>query len=246
MTPTSGRSRGHRRYSAESDQDLFALTHDGESGAESELLRRHTGLAAHIARKYAGRGEATDELVHIARIGLCQAIRRFDPERGVKFSSFAVPLILGEIRNHFRTASRTVRLPRSVTDMARDARIAREHLESSLGRTPTPAEIAEDMGAAEDAVLEALDAVRSSKPLDGITTASLRQEDAETALIENKDELERAVASMTPAQKRVLSLRFEEEKSQQQIADELGLSQMQVSRVLGQSLRLLRNQLSDQ
>lgn len=213
-----------------------------------EIVEANTGLVRHLAARFANRGETFDDLVQVGFIGLLGAIERFDPERGRPFSSFAVPTISGELKRHFRDRRWTVRLPRSLHDNHLRVRDAFDAL-SQDGRTPDRSEVAAYVGISEAAVREAIEAGRS------FAVTSLDDSSAgHGGLLENRlaqpcTELEAAEARLlaTPLvdrlperQQRVLHLRFQQEMTQAQIAAELGMSQMQVSRLLARSFATLR------
>ena len=216
-----------------------------------DLTRRHLPLAEHLAARFLGRGEPHDDLVQVATIGLLKALDRFDPERGVPFGAYAVPTMLGEIKRHFRDRGWAMRVPRRVQEAGRALGEARESLTQELGRAPTVAELAERTGQDPDDVVEVLESANaySTLPLDtGSPTspvASLGGEDEALENVENREALRPLLAGLAPRERRILALRFVRGMSQSQIAAEVGISQMHVSRLLNRTLSQLREGLGD-
>lgn len=231
------------------EAELFERLPD--EAAREELLLRHRPLAQYLARKFVGRGEALEDLEQVASLALLKAIDRFETERDVKFSTFATVTIVGELKRHLRDRGWAVRVPRPLQELAVRVSGLMPELWQELGRSPTAREIAERVGASEDEVLEALDAAQaySTDSLDAPTGDEDRPTPAESlgALDERFERLEgwRTVAPLIerlPERERaILYLRFFEEKTQSQIADELGISQMHVSRLLSRTLSGLRH-----
>lgn len=237
----SGAGSSRRALSSSTDAELFALVQAGDSGASQELVERHRGLAVHLAAKYASRPDQLDELIHVATIGLYQAVKRFDVNRGVTFATFAVPTILGEIRQHFRSTSHTVRLPRRVTSLGRAATRTADDLRAKMGRDATTSEIAAELGVTDDELLEALDATRGgTSSIDELDESVASQQDDSFDLLETREELVGILAELPERQRQVVLLRYVDELSQDQIAEQLGMSQMHVSRLLRQSLAILK------
>ncbi|WP_432560766.1 RNA polymerase sigma factor SigF [Kineococcus sp. SYSU DK003] len=216
-----------------------------------KLTRRHLPLAEHLAGRFAGRGEPQDDLVQVATIGLLKALDRFDPQRGVPFGAYAVPTMLGEIKRHFRDRGWAMRVPRRVQEAGRQLSDARESLTQQLGRAPTVAELAERTGRHPDDVVEVLESANaySTLPLDtGSPTspvASLGAEDEALENVENREALRPLLASLPARERRILALRFVRGMSQSQIAAEVGISQMHVSRLLSRTLAQLREGLGE-
>lgn len=230
-----------KALSALTDDELFTCvrdTHDGD--AIDILVGRHRGLAVHLASRYSTMGEPLDDVIQVASIGLYNAVERFDPERGSAFSSFAVPTILGSIRRHFRDSSRTVRVPRRLGDLARNSRKATERLALELGRNPTMEEIATDLKVSEHELAEALDAVRNTHPdtLAGVEPDPEAGTDYD--MVDDRAAVSELLAVLPERQRQVVVLRFYHDMTQSEIAEELGMSQMHVSRLLQQSLSLMR------
>ncbi|HJT02433.1 MAG TPA: SigB/SigF/SigG family RNA polymerase sigma factor [Pseudonocardiaceae bacterium] len=220
-----------------------------------QLISGYLPVAEHIARRFAGRGEPLDDLVQVATVGLINAVDRFEPSRGSSFLSFAVPTITGEVRRYFRDHGWSTRVPRRLKDLNLAIRSASAELSQQLGRAPRPSEIAGRLGVPVSDVLEGLqagEAYRSSS-LDemlgcGEGTATLGEFvgalDTEMVLIDYRETLRPVLAELTPRDRTILLLRFFYQQTQTQIAEQVGISQMHVSRVLRQTLSYLRDRIS--
>ncbi len=217
-----------------------------QAAVEAELPLVH-----HLAQRFRGRGEPYDDLVQVGTIGLLHAVDRFDPSRGA-FTSFAVPTILGEIRRHFRDRGWALRVPRRLQDLGRQVSEARESLTHKLGRSPTVEEIARHLDTDTDLVLEALETAGAyaTVPLpttpeeaDEITIGSV---DEGLELVEQRETLRPLLAGLPARERRILALRFVRGMSQSQIAAEVGISQMHVSRLLARSLAAMRAGLNEE
>ena len=242
-----------RSARAREDRELFVkYLRDGEPGARDQLVERFLPLARQLARRYQRAEEPLDDLVQVASIGLIKAIDRFDPEREVAFSSYAVPTILGELKRHFRDKTWSVRVPRDLQELALkvDRKVA--DLSRELHRAPTVTEIAQATEASEEQVLEALeaaaayratsiDAPRGSED-DGSDTLGdqMGRDEHGFGLAEDRATLHRLLGTVTAREREVLRLRFEEDLTQAEIGERIGVSQMQVSRIIRQSLSRLR------
>lgn len=217
-----------------------------------DLTRRHLPLAEHLAGRFVGRGEPQDDLVQVATIGLLKALDRFDPSRGVPFGAYAVPTMVGEIKRHFRDRGWALRVPRRVQEAGRQLGDAREALTQELGRAPTVAELAQRTGRDTDDVVEVLESANAyaTLPLDtGSPTspvASIGADDGALENVENREALRPLLASLPVRERRILALRFVRGMSQAQIATEVGISQMHVSRLLNRTLAQLREGLGDE
>jgi RNA polymerase sigma-B factor len=243
--PRSTRSR--------EDRELFQrYLRDGEPAARDQLVERFLPLARQLARRYQRAEEPLDDLVQVASIGLIKAIDRFDPDRQVAFSSYAVPTILGELKRHFRDKTWSVRVPRDLQELALKVDKKVGDLARELHRAPTVAEISESVKATEEQVLEALeaasayratsiDAPRSSVDDAGDTLGDQMGTDEQGfGLAEDRATLHRLLGTVTAREREVLRLRFEEDLTQAEIGEKIGVSQMQVSRIIRQSLSRLR------
>ncbi|MFP5335556.1 MAG: SigB/SigF/SigG family RNA polymerase sigma factor [Actinomycetes bacterium] len=215
------------------------------------VVEAHLPLVRHLARRYADRGEPLDDLVQVGTIGLLKAVDRFDPDRGHAFSSFAVPTVLGEIRRHFRDRGWMVRVPRRLQDLSRSLTEARAVLTQELGRAPTVDELAARTGADPEQVLEALDSAGAyaTVPLDSEDDDGpqtwLAEDDEALEHVENREALRPLLEQLPARERRILALRFVRGMSQAQIAAEVGISQMHVSRLLARTLATLRAGLTD-
>jgi RNA polymerase sigma-B factor len=211
--------------------------------ARSRAIEEHLPLVTSLARRYAREDEPFEDLVQAGTVGLIKAVDRFDPGRGVAFSTYAVPVIEGEIRHHLRDAGRLVRVPRPVTELDARADRAERDLTARLGRTPTSDEVAGAVGvpsAAIDDVLAAR-AARRPAPLD----AEIEDGGADLATSETRMLLRRGWKDLGERERRILELRFFGDLTQGQIAKEVGLSQAHVSRLIAEALARLRTTLSD-
>jgi RNA polymerase sigma-B factor len=234
-------------------EDLFVRwRHLGDRYARAELVGRYLPLARKLARRYAGQGEPLDDLVQVASLGLVKAIDRYQPERGVAFASFAVPTILGELRRHFRDCGWSVHVPRRTQEMALAAARGRQEASVALGRSPTVAELAQYLEWSLEEVLEALEAVGAHHAA-SLEACAGEGEDGPLRLlerlaceteaygqVEERLSVQRAVRTLPAGERRVVHLRFVEDLTQAEIASRLGVSQMQVSRVLRRALAHLR------
>jgi RNA polymerase sigma-B factor len=226
---------------------LRAYRDTGDFRAREALVERHLPLVRSLARRFANRGERYEDLVQVGSIGLLAAIDRFDPARGTDLVGFAVPTITGEIRRHLRDRCAVVRVPRRLNELTWTLTPARQMLSASLGRAPTVAELAEEVGAGERDVVLALAADGARAPL-SLSTGVDRHSEAEEALAveggfavsEERLVLATAFRSLGPRERRILHLRFFAGLSQIEIAREVGLSQIHVSRLIRSSLARLR------
>ncbi|HST49021.1 SigB/SigF/SigG family RNA polymerase sigma factor [Jatrophihabitans sp.] len=211
-------------------------------------------LVRYLAYRFAGRGEPTDDLVQIGIVGLLQSIDRFEPERGLEFSTFATPNILGEIKRHFRDRGWMVRVPRRLQELQAEVNAGIGDLTQRLGRAPTVAELAGHLRVSPELVLEATESARaySAVPIDVPHTSTGRTiadglVDPDTTLehVELRHALRPVLAELTERERQALLLRFVENKTQSEIAEVLGISQVHVSRLLAKTLAELRRQLPD-
>lgn len=219
-----------------------------------QIVERCLPLADHIARRFDGRGEPRDDLVQVARVGLVNAVVRFDVEAGTDFVSFAVPTIMGEVRRHFRDNSWSVKVPRRLKELHLRLGAATAELSQRLGRAPTATELAAELGMDRSEVVEGLVAGSSYNTLsidsggteDDETRAiadTLGQVDTGLDQIEDREALRPMLEALPERERTVLVLRFFESMTQTQIAARVGISQMHVSRLLARSLARLRDQL---
>ncbi|MGR6964866.1 RNA polymerase sigma factor SigF [Geodermatophilus sp. URMC 61] len=218
------------------------------------LVEEHLPLVRHFARRFSNRGEPFDDLLQVGTLGLIAAIDRFDPSRGVEFLSFAVPTITGEIKRHFRDQGWSVRVPRRLQELHLSLNAAVGELAQKNGRAPTPSELAEHLGIPRAEVLEGLavaNAYRSSSLDERLSgeddsptlAATLGEEDAALEGVEYRESLQPLLATIPARERRILILRFFGNMTQSQIAADIGISQMHVSRLLSQTLAKLREGL---
>ncbi len=221
-----------------------------------KIVERCLPLADHIARRFEGRGEPRDDLVQVARVGLVNAVIRFDVETGSDFVSFGVPTIMGEVRRHFRDNSWSVKVPRRLKELHLRLGSATADLSQRLGRAPTATELAAELGMERDEVVEGLVAGSSYNTLSIDTGGSTSEDDDARAIadtlgdvdaslerIEDREALRPLLEALPERERMVLVLRFFEAMTQTQIAERVGISQMHVSRLLAKSLARLRDEL---
>jgi RNA polymerase sigma-B factor len=218
-----------------------------------DIVERCLPLADHIARRFDGRGEPRDDLVQVARVGLVNAVIRFDVEAGSDFVSFAVPTIMGEVRRHFRDNSWSLKVPRRLKELHLRLGAANAEMSQRLGRAPTPTELAAELEMDRDEIVEGLIAGSSynTMSIDGgndsedapAISDTLGDVDANLDQIDNREALRPLLAALPERERTVLVLRFFESLTQTQIAERVGISQMHVSRLLAKSLARLRDEL---
>ncbi|MBN2623753.1 MAG: SigB/SigF/SigG family RNA polymerase sigma factor [Acidimicrobiales bacterium] len=231
---------------------FLAYRESGDRAIRNQLVEAHRGLAASIANDYRGRGVELDDLVQIAMLGTLKAVERFDPARGIPFSSFASRTVNGEIKRYFRDRTWAVRPPRSAQERHLDLRRARTALSSRLGRPPTVQELAAELGIAADEVLDALEAgaayratsLDARRPGEDDDISALADRLAGTDVPSRPVELRMLVAQLLDTlperEATILRLRFYEDMTQTEIAHRLGISQMHVSRLMRRCLDDLR------
>jgi RNA polymerase sigma-B factor len=223
--------------------------HD-DRAARDELIVRFMGLARQMAGRYRNRSEPFEDVVQVAALGLIKAIDRFDPDRGVAFSTFAVPTMLGEVKRHFRDRSWSVRPPRDLMELALRVESVADELSAALGRAPSVPELADRLGLSVEEVAEALEAGRSRSAVslsapgggedDGAMLGDLLgDDDGEFSRAEDRATLDVLLEVLDPQEREVLRLRFDEDLTQTQIAEIVGVSQMQVSRLLRRAIERL-------
>ena len=232
-------------------EQFIAFAHQREAPLRDELVAAHLGLAEYLARRFANRGEPLDDLVQVASLGLIKAVDRFDPERGVEFSTYATHTIVGELKRHFRDKGWAIRAPRRMQELYLQLGKVVGTLSQELGHSPTIAELAAEVEVSEEEVLEALEAGQAyrSASLDapvgneeGETLgAHLGEEDVSLADVESRATLSPLLAQLPPRERLILHLRFFEGLTQSEIATRLNISQMHVSRLLARSVSELRN-----
>ncbi len=250
--PDRDRAEARRLLSELSSLTPGSLEH---TKARERLVELHMPLVEHLARRFAGRNEPLPDLVQVGTIGLLKSIDRFDPERGLEFSTYALPTILGEIKRHFRDFGWLLRVPRRAQELQSTIANARADLSQELRRAPTVAELAARIDAPVDDVIEALDVARgyAGVPLTALGTDGgdpadnpiVGVDDEGLELVEARAVLGPMLAGLPERERRILLLRFVDGKTQTEIAEVVGISQMQVSRLVARSLAQLREQLSE-
>jgi RNA polymerase sigma-B factor len=251
--------QGSQREDRAQAGDLLARLHElpEDSPRRQDLRERlvelHMPLVVYLARRFSGRNEPMSDLVQVGAIGLIKAIDRFDPERQLEFSTYATPTILGEIKRHFRDTGWLIHVPRRAQELQTTLNAARADLSQELGRAPTVKELAERIGIDEETVLEALDAARaySGVPLDVLAAPGesvpehpmLGILDEGFEQVEQRAMLREVIAKLPEAERDILLLRFVANKTQTEIAAIVGVSQMQVSRLVARGLKRLRESL---
>ena len=234
---------------------LSALEKDSPERVElrNQLVRMHIPLVEHLARRFRNRGEPLDDLTQVATIGLIKSVDRFDVDRGVEFSTYATPTIVGEIKRHFRDKGWAVRVPRRLQELRLSLTTATGELSQQHGRSPTVHELAERLGITEEEVLEGLESANAYSTLsldvpdtDDESPAGADTRGAEDAALEGveyRESLKPLLAQLPQREQRILVLRFFRNMTQSQIASEVGISQMHVSRLLARTLAQLRDKL---
>jgi len=258
-TGTSGRPDGARERNAL----LFAQFHDRSISQGSRLAARdglvalHLPLVEHCARRFRNRGEPFEDLVQVGTIGLIKSIDRFEVDRGVEFSTYATPTIIGEIKRHFRDKGWAIRVPRRLQELRMQIGTAAAELTQTLGRSPTPRELAEVIGCSVEDIVEAIESSNAYSTLsldaadDGGDNggASMLEimgfDDEELEQIEIRESIKPLLEALPSREKRILLLRFFKNKTQSEIAAEIGVSQMHVSRLLSRTLDQLRTSLQE-
>ena len=223
--------------------------HSRDPDLRDEVVWAYLPAARSVARKFAGRGVDEDDLFQVASLAMVKALDRFDPEKGVKFASYVIPSMVGEVRNYFRDSARLIRLPRRGVQLAAQVNRARGELEQALGRSPRADEIADRLNVRLEDVLEALeiynhrtislDSEDEETPIENFVGA----EDAALEAFETSEQLAGAMSALSERERSVIRMRFFENLSQRQIAEKLNLSQMTVSRVERQALDALKKNI---
>jgi RNA polymerase sigma-B factor len=239
------------------DRALLRRYHEqGDRAAREQLIEQYMSLVRSLARRYANRGEQLDDLVQIGAIGLIKAIDRFDLDRGVELTTYATPNIIGEIKRHFRDKGWAVRVPRGLQELSVQLSRLVEQLTVQLGRSPTIAEIAEAADAEEEAVLEALESGRAYTSV-SLSSAggpddddeldpleSIGSEEHQYEVSEDRAVLAPGFQVLDERERMILHLRFFEGLTQSQIAQQIGISQMHVSRLIRRSLEKIREEIA--
>ena len=246
------------RTAADADELLRAMAgmppaHPARPALRERVIEAWLPLARHLANRYADRGEPADDLLQTAIVGLIKAVDKFDPGFGTDFAGYAIPTVIGEIKRYFRDRTWAIRVPRRLQELRLAITAANNTLTHALGRSPTVADIAAHLEITEDEVLEGLEGARAynatslSTPVGADETTELGEtlggEDHEYALTEARLALGPALASLDDRERRILTLRFYGNLTQTEIAEQVGISQMHVSRLITRALVKLRGHL---
>jgi RNA polymerase sigma-B factor len=220
-----------------------------------ELVALHLPLVEHFARRFVNRGEPLDDLLQVGTIGLIKAIDRFDPERGVEFSTYATPTIVGEIKRYFRDRGWAIRVPRRLQELRSAITSATGELSQQLGRAPTVKELSTAVKVSEEEIIEGLESVNAyaTLSLDAFETDDdalsmvevLGADDTGLEQVENVQTIKPLLEQLDPRERHILALRFFRGLTQSQIAAQVGVSQMHVSRLIARSLARMRSALDD-
>src|SRR5436305_6794201 len=247
--PRAGAPTASRSRPSEPVVDMSSSRGHPEA-VDSRLVEDHLGLARYLARRFSHRGESLEDLVQVASMGLVEAATRYDPDLGTSFPAFATATIVGTLKKHFRDRGWAVRVSRRVQELYLETRDAADRLSQSLGRSPTIEELAEHLGVGASDVIEAMEAGRLyrtaslSQALDDDTTRALETRvgavDPGVGIVDRRDLVRDLMSRLPPPERRVVLLRFQEGLSQAEIGSRVGVSQMQVSRLLARGLERMR------
>lgn len=247
--------RGKNAWDKKVTRKLFKLyKEEGDEEARNQLVVNHLNLVRYLASKFMNRGESLEDLVQVGTIGLIKAIDRFDPNRGLEFTTYATPTITGEIKRHFRDKGWAVRVPRRLQELSGKVNQVTDQLTAELNRSPSVDEIAERVGASVEEVLEAMEssAAYHSVPLEGgndddesysSVINQLGTEDTELNATDDRMVLDDIIRDFSSREQDIIRMRFEEGLTQSQIASKLGISQVQVSRLLRRTLARIHDKI---
>jgi RNA polymerase sigma-B factor len=254
--PPEARSRvdGAREQNAALFEQLrdSSLPETARVAARDGLVSLHLPLVEHCARRFRNRGEPFEDLVQVGTIGLIKAVDRFEPDRAVEFSTYATPTIIGEIKRHFRDKGWAIRVPRRLQELRMQIGATAAELTQTLGRSPTPRELADSLGCSVEEIVEgiesgnayatlSLDATDEGGEEGGVSMLEMMGLDDEgLEQIEIRESIRPLLEALPVREKRILLLRFFSNKTQSEIAAEIGVSQMHVSRLLSRTLDRLR------
>ncbi len=218
---------------------------DRDPALRDEIVEQTLWIASRSARRFADRGEPLDDLVQVARIGLLKAVDRFEPDQGVPFGAYATPTIIGELRRHFRDHTWALKVNRRAKDLRPMVNAAVDELSRELGRSPRVSELAQRLDLPADAVLEALEANAAyrARSIDPTVPGHTPSVEAETDALIDRDLVVSLLDRLPQRERRILYLRFYEQLSQSQIAEQIGTSQVHVGRLIASSLATLRGLL---
>lgn len=270
MRPDSGRNggtsgdvpSGGAEFTRQRNAELFGILRDEglpeqeRASAREDLVHLHLPLVEHCARRFRNRGEPFEDLVQVGTIGLIKSVDRFESERGVEFSTYATPTIIGEIKRHFRDKGWAIRVPRRLQELRLQISTTTAELTQNLGRSPTTRELAERLGCTVEEIIEgmesgnaystlSLDATDDREDAGGSMLDALGIDDPNLEHIEVRESIKPMLDQLDPREKRILVLRFFKNMTQTQIAEEVGISQMHVSRLLTRTLDQMRVAMQD-
>ncbi len=240
-----------------SDELFRALRRTDSPELRDYLIKRHEGLVRHVARDYANGTETYEDVLSVGHVGLINAVDRFDPDRGTKFATFAVPTIRGEIQRYFRDRTWAIHVPRRIQELSIRARQVRDRLSQQRGRAPTYVELAAELGVSDEELIEAIEVGRQYEvlSLEATTTpdeddeATLADqagaEDIELTRITDRDQITQALKQLPHRQRVVIVMRYFAELPQQEVGRRLGISQMHVSRLQRQAIERLQEIFTD-
>ncbi len=246
--------RGGKAWDKKVTRELFRrYKEEGDEEARNQLVMNHLNLVRYLASKFVNRGEQLEDLIQVGTIGLIKAIDRFDPNRGLEFTTYATPTIMGEIKRHFRDKGWSVRVPRRLQELSTRISAITDELITELHRTPSVAEIAERAGTSVEEILEAMESssAYSSVPLEGgsddedapSVIDQYASEDEDFSATDNRMLLDSVISDFTMREKEVIRMRFDEGLTQSEIAEQLGISQVQVSRLLRKTLKRIHDKI---
>jgi RNA polymerase sigma-B factor len=232
------------------------LSEQDRATARDDLVHLHLPLVEHCARRFRNRGEPFEDLVQVGTIGLIKAVDRFEAERGIEFSTYATPTIIGEIKRYFRDKGWAIRVPRRLQELRMQISTTTAELTQELGRSPTPRELAEKIDCSVEEIIEgmessnaystlSLDATDDSDEPGGSMLDALGTDDPNIEHVEVRESIKPMLDQLDPREKRILVLRFFKNMTQTQIAEEIGISQMHVSRLLTRTLDQMRVAMQD-
>ena len=253
--PAGRRAQGKLAWDKERTHELFRRYKErGDEEAREQLIMSHLNLVRFLAAKFKNRGEPLDDLIQVGTVGLIKAIDRFDPSRGLEFTTYATPTILGEIKRHFRDKGWSVRVPRRLQELSAKVNQATDELTKELRRSPSVDEIAQSLGVSVDEVLEAMESSGAYSSV-SLETSSSDEDDApsvidryatEDAELDSADDrmvIEETIRDFSPREQDVIRMRFVEGLTQVEIAERLGVSQVQVSRLLRRTLKRIQEKI---
>ncbi len=247
--------KGRLAWDKDRTRELFRrFKEEGDEDAREQLIMSHLNLVRFLASKFKNRGEPLDDLVQVGTIGLIKAIDRFDTTRGLEFTTFATPTIMGEIKRHFRDKGWSVRVPRRLQELSSKVNQVTDELTKDLQRSPSVEEIAEALDSNVDEVLEAMESssAYSSVPLEAggqgddeapSVIDHYVTEDEDLAASDDRMVLEETVRDFSPREQEIIRMRFLEGMTQVEIAKKLGISQVQVSRLLRRTLQKVQEKI---